>query len=122
MADTSSTPVNNPASIQPDMLSWPDLTVPNHSNPAIRLAANAKEVGKFTPASAAPASVDGQVNLSGGAATPCATCKKEKTYSIAFQIKDANGNLCKKGKNQSKGMNYTVKYKISGEVYTGSTD
>ena len=88
----------------------------------MRLAANAKEAGNFTPASAATASADGQVNLSGGAAAPCATCKKDGTYSIAFQIKDANGNLCKKGKNQSKGMNYTVKYKISGEVYTGSTD
>ncbi|AHG65458.1 glycoside hydrolase family protein [Advenella mimigardefordensis] len=122
MADATTTPGNIPASIQPDLLRWGNLTGPNYSSPAMRLAANATEAGSFTVANTAQTVADGQATLTTATAAPCATCKKDGAYSIAFEIKDADGNLCKKRKDDTKGMNYTVKYKVSGEVYRGSTD
>lgn len=94
-----------------------------YPSPSLFFAKNASEAGSFTPQQARGIVVAGQQSLKTGTAKPCATCDKNQPYSVAFEVKDANGNLCNKGAgNKSKGMYYTVKYKLSGDIYAGATD
>jgi len=74
------------------------------------------DAGAPTGEDAKAAQDSGQSTLTNVEAAPCADCPTNAAYSLAFQVKDANGKLCK-------GMYYTMKFKVSKkEPITGSLD
>ncbi len=74
------------------------------------------DAGAPTGEEAKAAQNSGQETLTNVEAAPCADCPTDADYSLAFQVKDANGKLCK-------GMYYTMKFKVSKkEPITGSLD
>jgi GH24 family phage-related lysozyme (muramidase) len=81
------------------------------------MATKKKKAGAAAAGTGAGGPGTGAAAAAGGVAKPakpCGTCDPTLPYSIQFRVKDANGKLCDR-------MYYTVKYKNSGEVYTGST-
>lgn len=76
----------------------------------------ANETGAPTGEDAKAAQDGGQSTLANVEAKPCADCKTDADYSLAFQVKDAKGKLCKS-------MYYTLKFEVSKRApITGSTD
>lgn len=90
---------------------------PAYPSAASIFANDVQQAGQFTPGGIQTAVATGQQRLTTAPdGKPCATCDKTGPYSLAFDVKDANGKMC------GEGMYYTVKYETSGEVFTGSTD
>ena len=115
MTETT-TPGYTPSTILPEL---PSTLGGNAAQPdAATLFGNSVAgAGQFTPGGVQTAVATGQQRLTANPdGKPCATCDQSLAYSLAFDVKDANGKMC------GAGMYYTVKYEKSGEVYQGQTD
>ncbi|MDQ0458229.1 glycoside hydrolase family protein [Rhizobium paknamense] len=89
---------------------WEELFSKSGNSPAIGKQSRLPQASE-----AKSATSSGQQTMTTAEAKPCATCDKNKNYSLAFLVKDANDKICT-------GMYYTVKYEHSGELYQGIID